>query len=208
MPRVSVTETHLVNRKSELNTPLPKVTKTGEKSSILSAPLSRREPLQERVRARIRNLVTTREVGHAVLGKYLGLTRSVTRLLNDEGQGIALQHIERVCDFFQVTASELMAESGALIQAITPTEASLLAYFRQLTEVQRMGLLAILDRSAQQPATQRRAKLGRTELTDEQQLLVDLYARSNEQARSGILKTLRGTAQSGDVERATRRTTE
>lgn len=202
MTRVSVTDTHEVKQKSEMFARGAKRALSGVESATLAREMPHKLPLQERVRQRIRQLVLDGGVGHGLLASRLGLTRSaVTRLLNDEGAGIALQHIERVCEFFQLTASELMVEPGSLIQPVTPAEASLLRSFRHLTEVQRMGLLAILDRTTQQPTTRRRARLGRAELTEEQQLLVDLYARSNEQARSGILKTLRGTARLGDGER-------
>lgn len=165
--------------------------------------------LQERVRQRFKTLVESKHVSHEVLGKYLGLSRSgVTRLLGDEDTGFALQHIERLCEFFQITPAEIMADPGAVIVPIKPLEAQLLAHFRQMTELQRHSLLSVLDRSASVPEQRRRARLGRAELTEEQQLLVDLYARSPEQARGGILKTLRGTARLGDAERGQRRTTE
>lgn len=165
--------------------------------------------LQERVRQRLRQLVTKADVSHEALGKFIGVSRShVTRMLNEDG-AILLTHVENLCTFFQVSASELMAEPGSLIQPLTPLEASLLQYFRTMTEVQRHALLSVLDRSVQEPRTARRARLGRAELTEAQQLVIDLYERSNEQAKKGVLATLRGTAQQGDAERTTtRRTTE
>lgn len=165
--------------------------------------------LQERVRQRFKTLVETKGVSHEILGKHLGLSRSgVTRLLGDEDTGFALHHIERLCEFFQVTPAEVVAEVGAVIVPIKPLEAQLLAHFRQMTELQRHSLLSVLDRSGSVPEQRRRARMGRAELTEEQQLLVDLYARSPEQARGGILKTLRGTARLGDEERGHRQKTE
>lgn len=161
----------------------------------------RRDSLQERIRGRIRVLVERGGVPHERLGDFLGVSRShVTRLLNEHG-AIMLDHVEKFCEFFQVSPSELVTDEGSLFQEIKPLEAQLLALFREMTELQRHSLLSVLDRSAQQASVRRRARLGRSELTEEQQLVVDLYSRSNEQARGGILKTLRGTAVAGDAER-------
>lgn len=180
-----------------------------EKCGILPLRAVNKLSLQERVRHRFKTMVESENVQHETLAKYLGLSRSgVTRLLNDEGSGFALHHIEKLCEFFQVTPAEVVADAYAVIQAVQPLEAQLLNHFRQMTELQRHSLLSVLDRSAQQPSTRRRARLGRAELTEEQQLLVDLYARSPEQARGGILKTLRGTARLGDEERGSRQKTE
>lgn len=115
-------------------------------------------PLQERVRHKLRSLVQSKNVSHDVLGKYLGLSRSaVTRLLNDEGNGIAFQHLERLCEFFQVTPCELMSSPQSLIQEIKPDEAQLLNHFRQLTYTQRQGLLSVLEH---RPAPTKRAERG------------------------------------------------
>jgi transcriptional regulator with XRE-family HTH domain len=156
------------------------------------------EPLQERVRSRIKALVEEREVNHETLANYLGLSRSaVTRLLNDEG-GIALQHIERLCEFFQISASELMAEPGALIQAITPIEAALVGIVRQMTELERRSLLTLLERPAYGQRDVTRSRMGRGMLTAKERELVDLFARvKRDGVREGILRTLRGAAQEG-----------
>lgn len=161
----------------------------------------KRVPLPERVLARLQHLVTTHGFSHEALAPHVGVGPSAVSKLLSGKNAIGLDHLEGFCVALQMTPAEIVLEPGSLIQPITPIEASLLRYFRNLTEVQRMGLLAILDRSAQQPMKRRRARMGRAELTEEQQLLVDLYARSNEQARSGILKTLRGTARVADAER-------
>lgn len=77
-------------------------------------------------------------MSHEILGKYLGLSRSgVSRLLNDEGSGFAIQHIEKLCEFFQVTPAEILAEPGSLVQPIKPLESQLLGHFREMTELQR-----------------------------------------------------------------------
>jgi transcriptional regulator with XRE-family HTH domain len=151
--------------------------------------------LQERIRQRLRTLVTTKNVSLKVLGERLHLSPSgVGRILNDEGYNILLQHIEGFCNFFQMTPSELIVEPNALIQPVQPDERHLLHLFRQLTYTQKQGLLSVLEGRTLQAPPRKRARLGRSELTEEQQLVVDLYARSEPQAREGVLKVLRGTA--------------
>lgn len=152
-------------------------------------------PLQERVRQRFKILVDENGVSHEVLGDYLGLTRSgVSRLLNDEGAGFALHHIEKLCEFFQITASEAVAEPHALIQAVKPLEASLLAVFRTMTELERRSLMTVLERPiASQERRSKKARLGRATLTVKEQELVDLFARvKKDGVREGVLRTLKG----------------
>lgn len=168
----------------------------------------RAEPLQERVRQRFKDLAQQHGVPHETLANYIGVSRSqMTRLLNDEGSGFALPHVEKLCEFFQITPCEVMNLPSSLIQEVKPLEAQLLHHFREMTELQRQSLLTVLDRQMDQPRQHRRHRLGRAPLTDEQQLLIDLFARSNEQARSGILKLLRGSAKAGDTERGLKGTT-
>lgn len=150
--------------------------------------------LQERVRSRIKGFVDQHDVSHETLGAYLGLTRSaVTRLLNDEGAGIALQHIERLCEYFQVTPSELMAEPGAMIQVVKPLESQLLKIFREMTELERRGLLDVLDRQPKVTG-KHRASRKPAQLSADQKALLSLYARSNARAREGVMKILNGAA--------------
>jgi DNA-binding Xre family transcriptional regulator len=155
--------------------------------------------LQERVRQRFKTLVDQRGVYHETLADYLGLSRSaVTRLLNDEGSGIALQHIEKVCEFFQITPAELMAEPGSLIMPVSPIESALLTHFRQMTELERRSLLTILERPIY-AAPDRKARLGRAMLSPKEQELVDLFARvKREGVRNGVLQTLRGAVKDED----------
>lgn len=156
------------------------------------------EPLQERVRARLRARVEQGDVSHDVIAKHLGVSRSYfTRLL--KGGPILLEYIERACAFFQITPSELFAEPGALIQPVTPIEAALLAHFRQMTELERRSLLTILERPIY-AAPQKSARLGRAMLTPKEQELVDLFARvKRDGVREGILRTLRGAAKDEDA---------
>lgn len=160
---------------------------------------------QEMVRARLRD----RTPNLTSLASFLKIDPSIIqRRMRDDGTALCLDFLDDVRAFYQMSVSEMCALPGSLWQEVKPLEAQLLYHFRQMTELQRHSLLSVLDRSAQQPATRRRARLGRSELTEEQQLLVDLYARSPEQARGGILKTLRGTAKLGDGERGHRQTSE
>jgi len=162
-------------------------------------------PLQERVRDRFRRLVEAGGVSHEVLGKFLGLSRSgVSRLLNDEGSGFALHHIERLCEFFQVSPAEVCADPEAVIQPIKPLEAQLLNHFRRMTELERHGLLTVLDRPGTATEKRRAPRMGHPELTTEQQLVIDLYARSGPQEREGVLKILKGTARKPASERPSR----
>lgn len=156
-----------------------------------------RLPLQERVRQRFHDLVDAKGVSHVVLGKYLGLSRSaVTRLLNDRGSGFALQHIEKLCEFFQISAAEAVADADSLIMPVQPIEAALLSLFRQMTELERRSLLTILERPIYTQSPQaKKSRLGRAMLTVKEQELVDLFARvKRDGVREGVLRTLRGAA--------------
>lgn len=160
---------------------------------------------QEMVRGRLRE----RTESQKALSDFLRLDASIIqRRLIEGGTALCLDFLDDVSTFYQMSVAEMCALPGSLWQEIKPLELQLLRHFREMTELQRHSLLAVLDRTAQEPRAKRRARLGRAELTEEQQLLVDLFARSNEQARSGILKTLKGTATLGDAERGQHRTTE
>lgn len=173
--------------------------------ALLSPQLvSKTNKFQEMVRARLRE----RTPNYSTLARFLRLEPStIQKRLREGGPALCLDFLDDVSAFYQLSVSEMCALPGSLVQEIKPLEAQLLTHFRQMTELQRHSLLSVLDRSTSQPATRRRARLGRAELTEEQQLLVDLYVRSNEQARAGILKTLRGTARVGDGERDPKRET-
>lgn len=161
-----------------------------------TAPVTK-PPLQERVRTRFKHLVDTKDVSHETLGTYLGLSRSgVTRLLNDGGSGFALHHIERLCEFFQITPAEIVAEADALIVPISPTEAAVLHLVRQMTELERRSLLTLLERPIYTASPHaKKSRLGRAMLTVKEQELVDLFARVKvDGVREGVLRTLRGAA--------------
>lgn len=165
-------------------------------------------PLQELVRRRLKTLVDQKNVNHETIANYLGLSRSaVTRMLNDEGGGIALTHIERLCEFFQILPYELLSEPGAQIVPVTPIEAALLAHFRQMTELERRSLLTILERPIY-AAPDKKARLGRAILSPKEQELVDLFARvKKDGVREGVLRTLKGAAEADAVPAPKPRTT-
>lgn len=180
----------------------------GNCAKIARAEAMKRLSLAERALARVQQLVSERGFSHEALAPHLEIGPSAVSKILSGKNALGLDHIEGFCVALQISPSELLLEPGSLIQPLTPLESQLLHHFRQMTELQRHSLLSILDSSPRQPGTRRRARLGRAELTEEQQLVVDLYARSPEQARGGILKTLRGTAQLGDAERGQRQKTE
>lgn len=158
---------------------------------------------QEMVRARLRD----KTPNYSTLARFLKADPStVQKRLREGGPDLSLDWLDEVRVFYQMSVAEMVTQPGSLWQEVKPLEAQLLAHFRQMTELQRVSLLSVLDRSASVPQTRRRTRQGHAELTEEQQLVVDLYARSNEQARRGILSTLRGTAKHGDSERSHRTT--
>lgn len=159
---------------------------------------------QEMVRARLRD----RTPNLTTLAKFLDVDPStIQKRFVEGGTALCLDFLDEASRFYQMSVSEMTALPESLFQEVKPLELQLLTLFREMTEHQRIGLLSVLDRSRQQPRVTRRARTGRAELTQEQQLVVDLYTRSNEDARGGILKTLRGTAKAGDAEREMKRKT-
>lgn len=153
-----------------------------------------RLPLQERVRQRVKQLVKTKEVSHAVLGKYLGVTRShVTRMLNEDG-AISLTHIEKICEFFQVTPAELVTDVGALIQPLSPLEAAILDVIRKMDRHRQHSLLDVLEwqRASTVPV---KGPWGRADrLTTEDAMVLSLYRalRDDPDAQAGIVMQMRG----------------
>lgn len=133
------------------------------------------------------------------LAPFLGISdpSGVRKLLNGNNK-ISLAHIEGFCTAFQVSAAELVAEPGSLIQPVTPIESALLTHFRQMTELERRSLLTILERPIY-AAPDRKARMGRAMPTVKEQELVDLYARvKKDGVREGVLKTLRGAAEADE----------
>lgn len=154
---------------------------------------------QELVRTRLRDLTPN----ITVLARYLKIDPSVLhKKFKDGGTALCLDWLDSVTTFYQMSVSEMTVAPGALWQEIKADESQLLTHFRQLTYTQRQGLLAVLEGRLAQPAKSRRSAWGQT-LSDEQLMLVDLYAQSEPQAREGVLKILRGTARHADAPRQT-----
>lgn len=149
---------------------------------------------QEMVRARLRE--ATRGKIDA-LAKFLRVPdRSVLyKRFTHGGPALCLDFLDELHTFLQTSVSEMCSVPGALWQEVKPPEAQLLIYFRQLTYTQQLGLLAVLEGRLAQPPKARRARWGHAELSAEQQLLVDLYAQSEQQQREGVMKILQGAAE-------------
>jgi hypothetical protein len=144
---------------------------------------------QEMVRARLRD----KTPNYTALAAFLKSDPStIQKKLKEGGPSLCLDWLDSVTAFYQMTVAEMVTMTGSLFQEVKPMEAQLLGIFRDMTELERRGLLDVLDRRP--PAPRRKARWGHAELTEEQQLVIDLYARSEPQAREGVLKVLRGTA--------------
>jgi DNA-binding Xre family transcriptional regulator len=166
-----------------------------------------RTPLQERVRQRFKALVDDKGVPHDTLGKHLGLSRSaVTRLLNDEGAGFALQHIERLCEFFQITPSEIVAEPHAAIQAVSPIETAFLDILRKMNELTRHSLLTVLEWPLRSSVTAKRTGRTPDHLSPEDAMVLSLYrAIEDADAQSGLVMQMRGYVQAKEEARSAKR---
>jgi hypothetical protein len=153
------------------------------------------ELVRDRIRARVDNAST--------LARFLKEHPStITKRLQRGGPALCLDFLDRLREFFGGwTPAEMCAEPGAAITSVTAIESSLLAHFRQMTELERRSLLTILERPiyTQSPHA-KKSRLGRAMLTVKEQELVDLFARvKRDGVREGVLKTLRGAAQADDV---------
>jgi hypothetical protein len=154
---------------------------------------------QEMVRARIRA-----RVGNAsTLARFLHEDPStVTKRLKEGGPALCLDFLDQLRVFFGGwTPAEMVAEPESQIVPVTPIEASLLALFRQMTELERRSLLTVLERPAMGISPHaKKLRLGRAMLTVKEQELVDLFARvKRDGVREGVLKTLRGAAKDDEV---------
>lgn len=153
-------------------------------------------PLQERVRARLREWCA--EMTHQQIADSFNVDRSaISKLFADNGSTITLEHLEGFGFLLQRTAAEIVSEYGAIIQSVTPIEAALLGIFRNMTELERRSLLTVLERPiASMDRKDKKARLGRAMLTAKEQELVDLFARvKKDGVREGVLRTLKGAAE-------------
>lgn len=163
----------------------------------LQSPVAAMNRFQELVRSRLRD----RTPNMTALAQFLRTDPSIIqRRLKEAGTALCLDFLDQVVPFYQMTVAEMCALPGSLWQEVKPMEAQLLAIFRDMSELERRSLIDILDRRP--PPSKRRARPGRAELTEDQQLLVDLYAASDPQSREGVLKVLRGSAKRGRSARA------
>lgn len=168
-----------------------------------------KQPLQERVRARLRDW--SAELTHQKIGDYFHVDRSsVSKLLAENGTAITLDHLEGFAFLLQKSPAEMLVEPGSLLQPLSPIESEMLAVFRKMEPHEQISLLTILQwRAPLVPhGRQKRPRAGRAELTAEQQQVADLYARSNVKAQRGALLILREAAKHGDKERGLDRTIE
>lgn len=142
----------------------------------------------------MKQLVQDKGVSHARLGAYLGVSRShVTRMLNEDG-AILLTHLEKFCEFFQVTAAEVMTEPGSLIQPLAPLEAAILDVVRKMDRLRQHSLLDVLEwqRSSSIPS-KRRTK---DRLSAEDAMVLSLYRGIvDSDAQAGIVMQMRGFVQ-------------
>jgi transcriptional regulator with XRE-family HTH domain len=150
--------------------------------------------LQEQVRARVRRLVEDGDVSHAIIGTALGLSRSAATRIITGTAAISLARVERICEFFQITAAELMTEPGALIQPLVPIEAAILDVVRKMDKLRQHSLLDVLE---WQRASSLPTKRGRIDaLSSEDAMVLSLYrAISDSDAQAGIVMQMRGYVQ-------------
>lgn len=145
---------------------------------------------QEMVRTRLRE----RTPNFTVLAQFLKTDPStIQKKFREGGTALCLDWLESVTAFYQMSVSEMCAHPNSSWQEIKPLEAQLLAVFREMTELEKRSLLDVIDRQPRQRVS-RRQRPGHAPLTEEQQLLVDLFVRSEPSAREGVLKILRGSA--------------
>lgn len=154
--------------------------------------------LQELVRARLRDWCA--DMTHQHIADHFNVDRSsITKLFAEEGSAINLEHLEGFSFLLQRTPAEIVSEYGAVIQSVTPVESALLAYFREMTELERRSWLTILGRP--RVVASAKARLGRAMLTTKEQELVDLFARvKKDGVREGVLKVLRGAVHADHAE--------
>lgn len=156
-------------------------------------PIVVKTALQERVRQRMKHIVTEKGVGHAVLAKWIGLSRSaVTRMLNEDG-AIMLPHLERFCEFFQMTPSEVVLEPGALVQPLSPLEAAIVDVIRKMDRLRQHSLLDVLEWQRASSIPSKRGRRATTDLSAEDEMILSLYrAMTDSDAQAGIVMQMRG----------------
>ena len=156
----------------------------------------KRVPLAERVRGRLNALIDQRGMSHEAIAPHLGVSSSAVSKLLSGKNAIGLDHIDGFCVALQVSAGELIAESGALIQAVSPIEAAILDIVRKMNELSRHSLLTVLEWPQRSGATvQRRGRIP-DHLSPEDAMVLSLYrAMQDADAQSGVVMQMRGYVQ-------------
>lgn len=158
---------------------------------------------QELVRARLKD----RTPNFSTLAAFLKTDPStIQKRLKPGGTALRLDWLDEVSSFYQMSVSEMCALPGSAWQEVKPLEGQLLEVFRSMSELERRSLLDVLDRRP--PPSHRKPRLGHPELSEAQQLLVDLYVQCGPQTQEGVLKVLRGDAQKRAADRPADDTTE
>ena len=153
----------------------------------------KRIALAERVRARLNDLIDQRDMSHEAIAPHLGVSASAVSKLLSGRNAIGLDHIDGFCVALQVTAAELIAEHGSLIQAVSPIEASILDIVRKMNELSRHSLLTVLEWPQRSGASVKRAGRTPDHLSPEDAMVLSLYrALEDADAQSGVVMQMRG----------------
>ncbi len=98
--------------------------------------------LQEMVRERLRD----RTPNYTTLATFLKTDPStIQKRLKDGGTSLCLDFLEAVVPFYQMSVAEMCAAPESSWQEIKPLEGQLLKHFRSMSELQRHGLLSVLE---------------------------------------------------------------
>lgn len=162
----------------------------------------KRTPLAERVRGRLNDLIEDRGISHEHIAPHLGISASAVSKLLSGKNAIGLDHIDGFCAALQVSAGELIAEPGALIQALTPVEAALVDVCRKMSDVHRHYLLAVLDWQRGSSPKSTRPRRTPDHLSSEDAMVLSLYrALEDTDAQAGIVMQMRGYVQAKVTDR-------
>ena len=156
----------------------------------------RRVPLAELVRNRLNTLIAERGISHENIAPHLQIGASAVSKLLSGKNDISVEHLDGFCAALQVSAGELVAEPGALIQALTPVEAALVDVCRKMSDVHRHYLLAVLDWQRGSTPKSKRPTRSIDHLSYEDAMVLSLYrALEDSDAQAGIVMQMRGYVQ-------------
>lgn len=173
--------------------------------ALQSRPSVNGEKFQEMVRGRLRD----RTPNLTTLANFLKTSPStIQKKFRESGTALCLDFLQEVSAFYQMSVSEMCALPGSTWQEVKPLEAQLLDQFRDMTELERNGLLTVLQSRQTRLTEKRSAKLGRAELSTKEQELIDLFQRvQKDGVREGVLRMLRGAAEDTATDHPKARTT-